>query len=59
LCQLKLNTKLLSKLPFLEKIKDFRGNLANFESICKHTVEKFDDKDPKKTRFSNQIKPTT
>lgn len=47
--------RFISKLALLEEIKNFWADLLeNFESICEAIVEKFDDKDPKKSHFSNQ-----
>ncbi len=41
--------RLLSKFAFIGKIDDFCAPLVtNFESICKHMVEKFDDKSAQK-----------
>lgn len=40
---------------FIQKDKDFYGgSLVNFQSICGPVIEKFDDKDIKKTHFSKQ-----
>ncbi len=49
-----LKIRLLSKLASVDKIRYFCADLLqNFESICRHRVEKFFDKAAKKSHFSD------